>query len=152
MFGDPDDLQARLGELAESMQGAQKVAFADQAIQLAVDMTVAAIGRIELTGTSDEQAAQIRDVIRLIFPEAVTFVSEARQGLQLADQAGSAQLLQRLVAGLGDRLASHPLDQLGESVLEFDRRLEAEQVAGAGRVGEAVADVAGAELAGDLGS
>lgn len=81
MFGDPDDLQARLGELAESMQGAQKVAFADQAIQLAVNMTVAAIGRIELSGSSDEQAAQIRDVIRLIFPEAVTLVSEARQGL-----------------------------------------------------------------------
>jgi predicted transcriptional regulator len=81
MFGDPDDLQARLGELAESMQGAQKVAFADQAIQLAVNLTVAAIGRIDLSGSSDEQAAQIRDVIRLIFPEAVTLVSEARQGL-----------------------------------------------------------------------
>lgn len=81
MFGDPDELQARLGELAESMQGAQKVAFADQAIQLAVSMTVAAIGRIELSGTSDEQASQVRDVIRMIFPEAVTLVSEARQGL-----------------------------------------------------------------------
>ena len=31
LFGDPDDLQARLGELAESMQGAQKVAWADNA-------------------------------------------------------------------------------------------------------------------------
>jgi hypothetical protein len=81
LFGDPDDLQARLSELAESMQGAQKVAFADQAIQLAVTMTVAAIGRIELGGSPDEQAAQVRDVIRLIFPEAVTLVSEARQGL-----------------------------------------------------------------------
>jgi hypothetical protein len=81
MFGDPEDLQARLGELAESMQGAQKVAFADTAIQLAVTMTVAAIGRVELTGTSDEQATQVRDVIRMIFPEAVTLVSEARQGL-----------------------------------------------------------------------
>jgi hypothetical protein len=81
MFGDPDDLQARLGELAESMQGAQKVAFADQAIQLAVSMTVAGIGRIELSGSPDEQATQVRDVIRLIFPEAVTLVSEARQGL-----------------------------------------------------------------------
>ena len=81
MFGDPEDLQARLGELAESMQGAQKVAFADTAIQLAVNMTVAAIGRIELTGTSDEQATQVRDVIRMIFPEAVTLVAEARQGL-----------------------------------------------------------------------
>jgi hypothetical protein len=81
MFGDPDDLQARLGELAESMQGAQKVAFADQAIQLAVTMTVSAIGQVELTGSPDEQATQVRDVIRMIFPEAVTLVSEARQGL-----------------------------------------------------------------------
>jgi hypothetical protein len=81
MFGDPDELQARLGELAESMQGAQKVAFADQAIQLAVSMTVAAIGQIELSGSTDEQASQVRDVLRLIFPEAVTLVSEARQGL-----------------------------------------------------------------------
>ena len=150
MFGDPDDLQARLGELAESMQGAQKVAFADQAIQLAVNMTVAAIGRIELTGTSDEQATQIRDVIRLIFPEAVTLGLRSPPGPELAHQAGPAQLLQRLVAGLGCRLASDPFDQFGEAVLELGCCLEAEQVAGAGRVGEAVADVAGAELAGDL--
>jgi hypothetical protein len=63
------------------MQGAQRVAWADNAIQLAVAMTTAAVGRIELTGSSDEQATQIRDAIRLIFPEAVTLVSEARQGL-----------------------------------------------------------------------
>lgn len=81
LFGDPDDLQARLGELAESMQGAQKVAWADNAIQLAVSMTVAAISQIDLEGNSDEQATQVRDAIRLIFPEAVTLVSEARQGL-----------------------------------------------------------------------
>ncbi len=81
MFGDPDDLQARLGELAESMQGAQKVAWADNAIQLAVSMTVAAISQIELEGSPDEQAHQVRDAIRMIFPEAVTLVSEARQGL-----------------------------------------------------------------------
>jgi len=81
LFGDPDDLQARLGELAESMQGAQKVAWADNAIQLAVSMTVAAISQIGLEGSSDEQATQVRDAIRLIFPEAVTLVSEARQGL-----------------------------------------------------------------------
>lgn len=81
MFGDPEDLQARLGELAESMQGAQKVAWADNAIQLAVEMTVAAIGRIQPGGSPDEQATQVRDAIRMIFPEAVTLVSEARQGL-----------------------------------------------------------------------
>ena len=81
MFGDPDDLQRRLGEFAEQMQGAQRVAWADNAIKLAVDMTVAAIHTIELSGTSDEQAQQIRDAIRLIFPEAVTLVREAREGL-----------------------------------------------------------------------
>ncbi|MBA2522506.1 MAG: hypothetical protein H0V25_04155, partial [Solirubrobacterales bacterium] len=81
MFGDPDELREQLGQMAESMQGAQRVAWADNAIQLAVTMTVAAVGQVELSGTSDEQAHQIRDAIRLIFPEAVTLVSEARQGL-----------------------------------------------------------------------
>ena len=81
MFGDPDELQRRLGEFAEQMQGAQRVAWADNAIKLAVDMTVAAIHTIELSGSSEEQAVQIRDAIRLIFPEAVTLVREAREGL-----------------------------------------------------------------------
>jgi hypothetical protein len=57
------------------------VAFADQAINLAVGITVAAIGRLDLSGTPDAQAAQVRDAIRLIFPEAVTLVREAREGL-----------------------------------------------------------------------
>jgi hypothetical protein len=81
MFGDPDDLQRRLAEFAEQMQGAQRVAWADNAIKLAVDMTVAAIHAIDLKGSSEEQAAQVRDAIRLIFPEAVTLVREAREGL-----------------------------------------------------------------------
>jgi hypothetical protein len=63
------------------MQGAQKVAWADNAIKLAVDMTVASINRLNLQGTSDEQAMQVRDAIRIVFPEAVTLVREARQGL-----------------------------------------------------------------------
>jgi hypothetical protein len=66
MFGDPDELRARL---------------ADNAIKLAVDMTVAAINRLELQGGSDEQAMQVRDAIRVVFPEAVTLVREAREGL-----------------------------------------------------------------------
>ena len=81
MFGDPDDLQRRLGEFAEQMQGAQRVAWADNAIKLAVDMTVAAIQRLDLSGSPDDQAAQVRDAIRLLFPEAVTLVREAREGL-----------------------------------------------------------------------
>ena len=43
LFGDPDELQRRLGEFAEQMQGAQRLAWADNAIKLAVDLTVAAI-------------------------------------------------------------------------------------------------------------
>jgi hypothetical protein len=82
LFGDPDELREQLGNMAEQMQGAQRVAWADNAIQLAVTMTVAAIGRIETSGPADQQAHEIRDAIRLIFPEAVTLVSEARQGLQ----------------------------------------------------------------------
>jgi Ethanolamine utilization protein EutJ (predicted chaperonin) len=81
MFGDPDDLQRRLGEFAEQMQGAQRVAWADNAIKLAVDMTVAAIHSLDLSGSTGEQAQQVRDAIGVIFPEAVTLVREAREGL-----------------------------------------------------------------------
>jgi hypothetical protein len=81
LFGDPDELRARMEELAEQMQSSQKVAWADNAIRLAVEMTVAAINRLELTGSSDEQAVQVRDAIRIVFPEAVTLVREAREGL-----------------------------------------------------------------------
>ena len=69
-------------ELAESMQGAQRVAWADNAIKLAVDMTVASINRINIQGTPEEQAGQIRAVMATVFPEAVTLVREAREGLR----------------------------------------------------------------------
>jgi hypothetical protein len=82
MFGDPDELRARMQEMADQMQSSQQVAWADNAIRLAVEMTVASIGRLELTGSSDEQATQVRDAIRIVFPEAVTLVREARQGLR----------------------------------------------------------------------
>ena len=81
IFGDPEELRARLEELAEQAQSSQRVAWADNAINLAVQMTVAAINRLELTGGSDEQAVQVRDAIRIVFPEAVTLVREAREGL-----------------------------------------------------------------------
>jgi hypothetical protein len=82
LFGDPEELRRRMEELGEQMQGAQRVAWADNAIRLAVEMTVAAINSMSLTGTSDEQAIQVRDAIRVVFPEAVTLVREAREGLQ----------------------------------------------------------------------
>ena len=80
MFGDPD-FQKRLQEMAEQMQASQSLAWADNAIKLAVDMTVASIARLELHGSSDEQAMQVRDAIRVVFPESVTLVREAREGL-----------------------------------------------------------------------
>jgi CHASE3 domain sensor protein len=82
LFVDPEELQRRMAEFAEQMQGAQKLAWADNAIKLAVDLTVAAINRVNIQGTTEEQAEQIRSVIARVFPEAVTLVREARQGLQ----------------------------------------------------------------------
>ena len=82
MFGDPDELRARMQEMAEQMQSSQEVAWADNAIRLAVEMTVASLSRLDLTGSPDEQAMQAREAIRIVFPEAVTLVREARQGLR----------------------------------------------------------------------
>jgi hypothetical protein len=82
LFGDPDELQRRMAEFAEQMQGQQRLAWADNAIKLAVDMTVAAVNRVNLQGTAEQQAQQIRSVMALVFPEAVTLVREARAGLQ----------------------------------------------------------------------
>src|SRR5512144_1073272 len=82
LFGDPEEMRRRVDALQAQMQGAQKVARADNGIKLAVEMTVAAISSLELGGASDEQAVQVRDAIRIVFPEAVTLVREAREGLQ----------------------------------------------------------------------
>ena len=82
LFGDPDELQRRMGEFAEQMQSAQSLAWADNAIKLAVDLTMASINRVSLEGDVESQAQQIRSVMAIVFPEAVTLVREARQGLQ----------------------------------------------------------------------
>ena len=82
LFGDPDELQRRMAEFAESMQRQQGLAWADNAIGLAVQMTVAAINRVNVQGNADEQAQQIRSLMATVFPEAVTLVREARAGLQ----------------------------------------------------------------------
>jgi Ethanolamine utilization protein EutJ (predicted chaperonin) len=82
-FNDPD-FQKRLQDMAEQMQSQQSLAWADNAIKLAVDMTVAAINRMNLQGTPEQQAQQVRAVMATIFPEAVTLVREARAGLSYA--------------------------------------------------------------------
>ncbi len=69
-----------MGEFAEQMQGAQKVAWADNAIKLAVDMTVAGIARLNLQGNAEQQAQDLLQAMRVVFPEAVILVREAREG------------------------------------------------------------------------
>ena len=80
LFGDPDELRRRMAEFAEQMQGAQKVAWADNAIKLAVDMTVAGIHRINLQGNAEQQADEVRTAMTRLFPEAVALIREAREG------------------------------------------------------------------------
>jgi hypothetical protein len=80
LFGDPEELRRRMAELAEQMQGAQRVAWADNAIKLAVDMTVAGLARLNLQGNAEQQTAELRAAMGSLFPEAVTLVREAREG------------------------------------------------------------------------
>jgi hypothetical protein len=80
LFGDPDELRRRMEEFAQQMQGAQKVAWADNAIKLAVDMTVAGINRLNLQGNADQQVQDLRAAMQSLFPEAVILVREAREG------------------------------------------------------------------------
>jgi hypothetical protein len=80
LFGDPDELRRRMEEFAQQMQGAQKVAWADNAIKLAVDMTVAGIARLNLQGNAEQQVQDLRAAMQSLFPEAVILVREAREG------------------------------------------------------------------------
>ena len=82
--GDPEDLLRGLREFAErqaeSVADAQREQFATLTLNTAVDLTSAALGQMEPTGTVDEQAIALRDAMRVLFPEAVALVSAARQG------------------------------------------------------------------------
>jgi len=50
------------------------------AIKLAVDMTVAGVARMNLQGNAEQQSQDVLQAVRLIFPEAVILVREAREG------------------------------------------------------------------------
>ncbi len=82
--GDPEDLMKNLQEFAsrqaESVADAQREQFATLTLSTAVELTSAALGRVDVKGGSDEQAVALRDAMRLLFPEAVALVSAARQG------------------------------------------------------------------------
>ena len=82
--GDPEDLLRGLREFAEqqaeSVQEAQREQFATLTLNTAVELTAAALARVDVTGSVDEQAVALRDAMRVLFPEAVALVSAARQG------------------------------------------------------------------------
>jgi hypothetical protein len=84
MGGDPDDLMRGLREFAErqaeSVAEAQREQFATLTLNTAVQLTAAALGQMQTSGSSDEQAIALRDAMRVLFPEAVALVSAARQG------------------------------------------------------------------------
>jgi hypothetical protein len=82
--GDPEDLMRGLREFAErqteAMQESQREQFATLTLNTAVELTGAALQRIDVAGSVDEQALALRDAMRVLFPEAVALVSAARQG------------------------------------------------------------------------
>ena len=65
---------------AESVAEAQREQFATLTLNTAVELTGAALKRMDVAGTSEEQALALRDAMRILFPEAVALVSAARQG------------------------------------------------------------------------
>jgi hypothetical protein len=82
--GNPDDLMRNLREFAEqqaeAVQESQREQFATLTLNTAVELTGAALKRLDVQGPTDEQALALRDAMRVLFPEAVALVSAARQG------------------------------------------------------------------------
>ena len=82
--GDPEELMRGLREFAErqteAVQESQREQFATLTLNTAVELTGAALRRLQVQGSPDEQAIALRDAMRVLFPEAVALVSAARQG------------------------------------------------------------------------
>jgi hypothetical protein len=82
--GDPDDLMRSLREFAErqaeTVAETQREQFATLTLNTAVELTGAALRRLDVSGSPEEQALALRDAMRVLFPEAVALVSAARQG------------------------------------------------------------------------
>lgn len=82
--GDPEDflrgIRAFAEHQAEGVKEAQREQFATLTLSTAVELTQAALAQVTPSGTADEQALQLRDAMRVLFPEAVALVSAARQG------------------------------------------------------------------------
>ena len=72
MGGDPEDLMRGLREFAErqteAMQDSQREQFATLTLNTAVELTGAALGRLDLSGTAEQQTVAVRDAMRVLFP------------------------------------------------------------------------------------
>jgi hypothetical protein len=82
--GDPEEILRGLRDFAEQqaegVKEAQREQFATLTLSTAVELSRAALAQVQPSGTSDEQTMQLRDAMRVLFPEAVALVSAARQG------------------------------------------------------------------------
>ena len=82
--GDPEEILRGLRDFAEQqaegVKETQREQFATLTLSTAVELTRAAMGQIAPGGTPEEQALQLREAMRVLFPEAVALVSAARQG------------------------------------------------------------------------
>jgi hypothetical protein len=82
--GDPEELMRGLREFAErqaeAVHESQREQFATLTLNTAVELTGAALKRMRVEGSADEQATALREAMRVLFPEAVALVSAARQG------------------------------------------------------------------------
>ena len=78
--GDPEELMRGLREFAERQTEAVQESQRELTLNTAVELTGAALKRIQVEGSPDEQAVALRDAMRVLFPEAVALVSAARQG------------------------------------------------------------------------
>ena len=62
------------------MQEAQREQFATLTLNTAVELTGAALKRIDVLGHGRRAGDRLRDAMRVLFPEAVALVRAARQG------------------------------------------------------------------------
>src|SRR5919198_170413 len=83
--GDPEELMRGLREFAErqaeSVAETQREQFATLTLNTAVELTAAALRRLEVSGGPDEQALALRDAMRVLFPEAVPLLHAPPPGV-----------------------------------------------------------------------
>ena len=82
--GDPEEILRGLREFAEQqaegVKEAQREQFATLTLNTAVELTRRRSRRCRRRGRPTSRRSQLRDAMRVLFPEAVALVSAARQG------------------------------------------------------------------------